>query len=358
MKKVLAALLTGVMMATLLVGCGSKGTATQETQTVGEAKPAEESAKPEKVYKLNLSVPDSDTASVTVAAQEFAKQLNEKSNGALEVTVYPNGSLYGGDGSAAVKQLGAGSLDMLVLAGSLYANFKPEFNVVSIPYMFDNFDQLVEYINSDSGTSLKDSVADLGIKPLSLWTRSFRQITNSKKAITEPVDLKGVILRVPNNPLWVEFFTACGATATPMSFSEVYNALQLKTLDGQENPVDVPVSSKFFEVQKYITMSNHMADTWVVGMNNTKFGALPAELQQLVTDTAAEMQQWKIDYDAAQDAKALETLKANGMEVNELTPEGQAKFVEVSKGLYDSVFRGLVKNDGLFDKTLEFVGKK
>lgn len=352
MKKVLAVLLTCVMVGSLVVGCGSS---TAKTESNGEAVSAEA---PEKVYKLNLSVPDTDTASVTMAAQEFAKQLNEKSNGALEVTVYPNGSLYGGDGSAAVKQLGAGSLDMLVLAGSLYANFNPEFNVVSIPYMFDDFDQFVSYINSDIGTELKDSVTELGIKPLSLWTRSFRQITNSKRPITEPDDLKGVVLRVPNNPLWVDFFTACGATATPMSFSEVYNALQLNTLDGQENPVDVPVSSKFFEVQDYITISNHMADTWVVGMNDAKFNSLPEDLQTLISETSAEMQQWKIDYDQEQDEIALQKLIDNGMECNELTEEGQAKFVEVSKSLYDSSFKKLVENDELFDKTLEFVGKK
>lgn len=348
MKKFIASIIALAMATVMLTGCGEK---TEQTSSTG-------SGTTEKAISLNLSVPDSDTSSVTVAAQEFAKQLNEKSEGKLDVKVFPNGSLYGGDGSAAIKQLGSGSLDMLVLAGSLYANFKPEYNVVSVPYLFDDFDQLVSYVNGDIGKELLNSVSDLGIEPLSMWTRSFRQITNSKRPITEPDDLKGVILRVPNNPLWVEFFTACGATSTPMSFSEVYNALQLKTLDGQENPVDVPVSSKFYEVQKYITMSNHMADTWVVGMNSNKFKSLPEDMQKLIQETAQQMQQWKIDYDTAEDAKALETLQENGMELNELTPEGQQKFVDVSKGLYESTFRGLVQNDDLFDRTLEFVGKK
>lgn len=351
MKKFFGVLLSCVLIATLIGGCGSNPAAS------GAASGGASSAA-KTVYKLNLSVPDPETSSVTIAAKEYAKQLNEKSNGVLDVQVYPNGSLYGGDGSAAVKQLAAGSLDMLVLSGSLYANFVPEFNVISIPYMFDDFDQLVGFVNGDVGAQLKGGISDIGIEPLAMWTRSFRQITNSKKPITQPEDLKGVILRVPNNALWVEFFTACGATATPMSFSEVYNALQLKTLDGQENPVDIPVSAKFYEVQKYITISNHMADTWVVGMNPDKLKAMPADMQELVKTTAAEMQQWKIDYDAKEDAKALDELKTKGMEVNELTAEGQAKFVAVSKGLYDNVFKDIVKNDALFDKALEFVGKK
>ncbi len=353
MKRFFCVLLSCILMVSLIGGCSSKPAS-------GSAAPADgsSSAAPKTVYKLNLSVPDPDTSSVTVAAKEFARRLNEKSDGVLDIQVYPNGSLYGGDGSAAVKQLAAGSLDMLVLAGSLYANFVPEFNVISIPYMFDDFDQLVDFVNSDVGTQLKGGVSNIGIEPLALWTRSFRQITNSKRPITQPDDLKGVVLRVPNNALWVEFFTACGATATPMSFSEVYNALQLKTLDGQENPVDVPVSAKFYEVQKYITISNHMADTWVVGMNPDKLKTLPADMQELIKTTAAEMQQWKIDYDAKEDSKALEELKSQGMEANTLTAEEQAKFVEVSKSLYDSVFKGIVKNDELFNKALEFVGKK
>ncbi|MCF8017989.1 MAG: DctP family TRAP transporter solute-binding subunit [Vallitaleaceae bacterium] len=358
MKK-FALIMVSCLIISLFTGCGKNDEVTvTNTETAGaKNESSEASIKPDKVYTLNLSVPDSDTSSVTVAANEFAKQLNEQSNGALDVKVFSNGSLYGGDGSAAVKQLGAGGLDMLVLAGSLYANFKPEFNVVSIPYIFDDFDQLVSYVNSDVGNELKNSVSDLGIQPLSLWTRSFRQITNSKRPITEPDDLKGVVLRVPNNPLWVEFFTACGATSTPMSFGEVYNALQLKTLDGQENPVDVPMSAKFHEVQSYITLSNHMADTWVVGMSSSKFNELPLELQTLISETAQEMQTWKINYDNEQDAIALQFLIDNGMESNKLTPEGQGKFVDVSKSLYESTFRKLVNNDNIFDKTLEFVGK-
>ena len=341
MKKILATVLCLTTILAMLTACsgGSEG---------GSGSDA---------LNLNLSVPDAESASITVAAQEYAKRVNEQSGGSMNVKVYPNGSLYGGDGSAGIKQLGAGSLDMLCLAGSLYANFIPEFNVVSIPYLFDDFDQMVDYVNSDLGDQLLASVSELGIQPLGMWTRSFRQITNSTRPITQPDDLKGVILRVPNNPLWVEFFTACGTTSTPMSFSEVYNALQLQTLDGQENPVDVPVSSKFYEVQKYLTMSNHMADTWVVGMNSSRYNKLTEEEQKLLTDLADEMQQWKIDYDNEEDAKAIQTLKDNGMEVNELTPEGQAKFVEVSKSLYESTFRGLVDNDELFDATLEFVGK-
>ncbi|HHY91936.1 MAG TPA: DctP family TRAP transporter solute-binding subunit [Firmicutes bacterium] len=305
---------------------------------------------------LNLATPDPDSSSITVAAKEFAKVVGEKSKDTIEIKVSPNGSLYGGDPGAAVKQLGAGSLDMLVLSTSLYANFEPKFTAISVPYLFDNTDQLLAYLNSDLGQSLLKSIEPMGIKGLALWTRSFRQMTNSKRPITSPADMKGLRFRVPNNPLWVEFFKAAGAAPTPMAFGEVYNALQLKTIDGQENPIDIPMSAKFYEVQKYLTISNHMADGWVVGINAKKFAGLTAEQQQVLLDASKEIQGWKVKYNAEQDSKAAEFLKSKGMEINTLTPEQQKAFVDVAKTLYPK-FAELVKDKDFFDTTLKFVGK-
>ncbi|MBQ9420009.1 MAG: TRAP transporter substrate-binding protein DctP, partial [Synergistaceae bacterium] len=194
--------------------------------------------------KITISVPDPTTSYIYAAAEEFAKRATEYSEGTLEFSISANGSLYGGDTAAGIKQLGAGSLQMLILASSVYASFVPGFNVISVPYMFDDQAQLLQYLNSDIATELFNRVNRMGISVVGKWTRSFREVTNSKRPITEPDDLKGIVLRVPNNSLYVEFFTACGAVTTPMNFSEVYNALQLNTLDGQENPIDVPYSNK------------------------------------------------------------------------------------------------------------------
>ncbi len=305
---------------------------------------------------LNLSTPDPESSSITAAAREFAKVIGEKSKGEIEVKVYPNGSLYGADPAAAVKQLSAGTIDMLLLSTSLYANFQPKFTVMSIPYLFNDTNQFLKYLNGPQGQELLKDVEKMGIQGLGLWTRSFRQITNSRKPITGPDDLKGLKLRVPNNPLWVEFFKAAGATPTPMAFGEVYNALQLQTIDGQENPVDVPMSAKFFEVQKYITISNHMADAWVAGINKAKFEKLPADQQKVLLDAAKDLQSWKVKYDKDSDNAALETLKSKGMIANELTSQQQDKFVAISKKLYPT-FGALVKDDGFFKATLKFVGK-
>lgn len=335
-----------VLAVALLAGCGQSGTSgTDNSGDTGEEK-----------ITLTLSTPDPESSSITVAANKFAEVVKEKSGGRLELKVFPNGTLYGGDPNAAVKQLGAGSLDLLTLSTSLYANFDPRFNAISIPYLFDDTQQLMDYLNAEPGKQLLEGLSKLDIKGLGLWTRSFRQMTNSKRPITSPDDLKGLKFRVPNSPLWVDFFRAAGAAPTPMAFNEVYNALQLGTIDGQENPVDVPMSAKFYEVQKYISLTNHMTDGWVVGMNLMKFNELPADLQQVLIDAAAEVQEWKYEYDTTQDQKALEFLQSKGMEVNELTPEQHQAFVDLAKSLYPQ-FKDLVKDDAFYQMTLEFVGK-
>lgn len=328
-----------------IIGCGG----------AKPSAPAQTPAAPAKIT-LNLATPDPETSSITVAAKEYAKRVGEKSKGSIEIKVFPNGSLYGADPSAAVKQLGGGSLDMLLLSTSLYANFQPYFNVISIPYMFDNTDQFLKFLNDQPGQKLLTGLDKLGIKGVGLWTRSFRQITNSKNAIYTPNDLKGIKLRVPNNPLWVEFFKEAGAVPTPMAFGEVYNALQLKTIDGQENPVDIPMSAKFYEVQKYLSMSNHMADAWILGANAAKFAKLTPDQQKLLTDVAKEVQGFKLDYDKTEDKKAVDFLKGKKVEVNELKPEQQKQFVAVSKKLYPK-FKELVKDDAFFESVLKFVGK-
>ncbi len=303
---------------------------------------------------LTLSTPDPDTSEITLAAKKFAEIVSAKTNGELTIKVFANGTLYGGDPAAGVKQLAGGSLDMLLNSTSLYATFNPKFTAIAIPYQFRDIEQLRAYLDSENGQELEADLGKIGIKGVDLWSRPLRQITNSKLPITTPADLKGLKLRVPNNPLWVEFFGAMGAAPTPMAFAEVYNALQLKVVDGQENPINVPVSAKLYEVQTYATISNHIADAWVLGMNPARYEGLSDAFKTALTDAAKETEAWKATNDAADIEKSIATLKANGMQVNELTEAQRKAFVDVASGLEDK-FAALVKDKAFFDRTRAFV---
>lgn len=357
MKKTLA-LILALAMCFSMVACGgaSNAPAAQAPAAEAPAAKAEAAAPAETKVTMNVSVPDADNSYIYAAAVEFKARVEEYSEGSIELNIFPNGSLYGGDGNAAISSVGNGSLDIVILAASLYASFNPDFYVISVPYLFDDTNQLQEYLNSDVGIGLFNSVEEMGITCLGRWTRSFRQVTNSKTPINSPADLKGMVLRTPSNSLYVEFFSACGANATPMSFSEVYNALQLNTLDGQENPVDVPATNNFYEVQKYISGTNHIADAWVCGMNTAKLNSLSEKQQNALKQAAEECQQWYVDYQASRDGEMLKLLTDNGMEYNEVSPEGQKEFVAVSQGLYPK-FKEMVQNDELFDATAAFCGK-
>lgn len=344
-KRIVSLILAVAMTAICLAGCGNSGS--------GDSGASSDAGK---TKKITIAVPDPEASYIYQAAEEFARRASEYSDGTLEFTVSGNGSLYGGDTAAGIKQLSAGSLQMLILATSVYASFEPAYNVISVPYMFDDQQQLLDYLNSDVGTELMGRVSDMDITTVGSWTRSFRKVTNSKNPVTTPDDLKGMVLRIPNNSLYVEFFGACGAVTTPMNFSEVYNALQLITLDGQENPVDVPYSNKFYEVQKYISGTDHMADAWLVGINSSLFEGLSETQQDAIKKAGEEVQQWNVDFMAEEDEVALQTLLDNGMEYNDITEEGRQAFVEVSQSCYDK-FKELIEDDELFDATVEFCGK-
>ena len=309
------------------------------------------------LQKIKISVPDSETSYICIAAKEFAKRVEEYSDGTLEFEVVPNGTLYNGDTASAIRMLSTGEIPIVILSSAIYTNFLPALNVISVPYMFDDQAQLLEYLNSPIATELFDRLKFMGITPVGKWTRSFREITNSKRPIKYPDDLHGVVLRVPNNALYVEFFTACGAVTTPMDFSGVYNALKNESLDGQENPLDIPYSSKFYEVQKYISFTNHMADAWVVGINTKFLKKLSKKNQKAIEHAGEEIQEWNVRMMAEQDKIALQTLIDHGMESNEITRDAQKEFIKISKSCYEK-FKELIRDDALFEATAKFTGRQ
>ena len=306
--------------------------------------------------KIKISVPDSSTSYICVAAQEFARRASEYSEGSLEFEVVPDGILYEGDTAYGIQQLSNGSIPIVILSSAIYTFFVPGFNVISVPYMFDDQEQLLEYLHSDIATELFNRVNLMGITVVGKWTRSFREITNSKHPIRNPSDLQGIVLRVPNNALYVEFFTACGAVTNPMDFSKVYDSLKNEYLDGQENPLDVPYSSKFYEVQKYISFTNHMADAWVVGINTKFFKKLSKKEQFAIERAGDEVQEWNVKMMEEQDKIALQTLLDNGMEANEISRLSQKEFIEISKSCYEK-FKQLIRDDKLFEDTAKFTGR-
>ncbi|MDQ0823854.1 tripartite ATP-independent transporter DctP family solute receptor [Arthrobacter sp. B2I5] len=336
--------ITGVLAtslaAALLTGCAGGAPA-------GQSGP---------VAKIQLSIPDPLTSSVGVTAQHFADQVKKTSNGSVQVTVVPNGTSFSGDQNAAVTRLQGGSLDGLILSTSVYASVVPEMNGISIPYLFADTKEEAKFLAGEPGKVLKEKLAAKDTVALSFLTRTGREITNSVRPIEQPSDLKGLKIRVPGNTLWTDFFGKLGASPTTMAFSEVFTGLQTGTIDGQENPIEVPWTNKFSEVQKYVSMTNHINDAWVLALSSKKWDSLTDDQKKALTTASEETATFKTGYDEEQSKKQLDELAAKGMKANELSASGLAEFKAASQSLYPE-FSKLIGKE-FFDQAIAFAGKK
>jgi TRAP-type transport system periplasmic protein len=339
----------------VITGCGAddNGDAPEGADNGGETEASGDFDE----LEFNIAIGDPADSSVGVTAQHFADELESRSGGTVAARVHADGVLFGGDQNAAVNQLQNGSLDAVILSTSVYASFEGKMNVLSLPYLFGDTDEFITALEGDPGQQLLDSLERLDTQGLSLMIRTPRHITNSVRPIEEPDDLQGVSLRVPNNELWVNFFGSLGANPTPMDFTEVYSALQLGTIDGQENPTEVPLTNNFFEVQDYMSLTGHIADGYILAMNAELFESVGEETQQLLLDVAAETAQFKADYDVNEEESMLAELEEHGMQINELSDEQRAAFQERAQELYPD-FADLVGGEDFLNETLEFLGRE
>lgn len=302
---------------------------------------------------LRLGVGDPAQSSVGQAASRFAELAEEKTGGEVQFQVFADGVLFNKDQNAAINQLGSGALDGLILASSVYASFEPKMNAVSLPYLFSDYDELKAYLAGEPGQELLASLENLGVHGLGLFIRTFRNVTTRETPITTLEDFEGVTLRVPNNPLFVQLFDTLGSNPTPMAFSEVYTALQLEAIDGQENPVEVPWNNKFYEVQNHLNMTQHLADSYVLALSEAAWERIPEEHRAAVEEAAAQMIEERNAEEIAQEEEIIGQLQEAGMQVNRFEEGELQRTQEAARGIYDQ-FRDQIGSE-FMDQSLDFV---
>ena len=175
------------------------------------------------------------------------------------------------------------------------------------------------------GTKVIDKLQDKGLVGLAYWENGFRNLTNSKRPVTKAEDLDGIKLRVMQNNVYLDSFKTLGANAVPLPFSELFSALETKTVDGQENPYNTILSSKFYEVQKYLTVTNHVYSPWIVLVSRKWWDGLSKDEQKILSDAAKSSRDFERKDTREEGAKALADLKAKGMQVNELPAAESAR---------------------------------
>ena len=258
--------------------------------------------------------------------EKFAELVGAKSGGKIHVSLFPGGVL-GGDGPN-VSAIQGGTLDMAVMNSGILASQVKEFGVFDLPFMFGSAAEADAVVDGPFGKMMHVKLIDKGIVGLAYWELGFREITNSRRPISKVDDIAGLKLRVIPNAINVDWVTALGANPTPMAFPEVYGALETKAIDGQENPYTVIAANKFYEVQKYLAITNHQYNPQSVLISKKTWDSLSNDEKKIVSDAAMEATSAQRQAARAQATTALEELKKGGMQVSEFSPAEMAKFRE------------------------------
>lgn len=266
---------------------------------------------------------------IVMGMEKFAEIVAAKSGGKIKVNLFPGGVL-GGD-APNVSGLQGGTIEMVVLNSGIMASQVKEFAIYDFPFLFANAKEADAVVDGPFGKKLHDKLQEKGIVGLAYWELGFRNMTNSKRAINKVEDLAGLKIRVIPNPINLDWVKALDANPTPMAFPEVYAALESKALDGQENPLNTILANKFPEVQKHLTLTNHVYNPQSVIVSKKFWDTLTNDEKKLLGDAAVEA--GKYQRQTARDAAGatLEALKKAGMQVTELPPAEMVKLREKMK---------------------------
>ena len=265
------------------------------------------------VLQLGTTVNEQD--SFQVAAEKFAELVEERTNGAYKIEIYPNGTL-GGERDM-LESMQMDTLDMAIVTSGPFINFSDAMGVLDMPYLFGSNEEAYTVLDGEIGRELLDTLESSGLKGLAYAERGFRNLTNNVKPIQTAADLNGLKLRVMENDVYTASFKAMGVNADPMAWADALTALQQGTVDGQENPINVIFSYKLWESQKYATLDRHSYSTAIITMSANLFNSLDAETQQIFLDAAQEAAEFERAWVAEQEADQLQAMKDNGMEVIE-----------------------------------------
>jgi len=305
-------------------------------------------AKPVKLTWSSISVPaDAHTKAMWV----FKTELEKLSDNRITVELYTSGAIFTQEGELAACR--EGSLDMAYFSANWLAEFVPYLSMLGAVYTFSGYDHMNSVLNGEIGKEIFDDVAkQTGVRPLAAFYLGTRQLNLVEKVgpVRHPDEMKGVKLRTPTSPAWIALGKALGGNPTPMSFGEVYMGLKTGTIEGQDNPLPTDLNAKFYEVTKYIVLTDHVVNAVWPTMNEKKWQSLTPEDQELVMKAIDKARQACADQNLKAEAELVDFFKGEGMIVIE-DPDREA-FAEYAKNSYLTESKDISKDwdMALYDK--------
>jgi len=279
------------------------------------------------------------------AAKAFAKEVNEKSNGRIEITVLSGGQL-GGDVEI-IEQLQMNMVQIAIPPTATLGNFEPRIQILDLPFLLPSKEIMMKVLDGPTGREILNTLDGHGMHAVNFWGAGFRHMTNNIRPIQEPKDLEGLKMRTMQSPILLSTYRNFGANPTAMAYSEVYNGLQQSVIEGQENPIANITSKRFYEVQKYMTLTSNAYHGYAAIVNDKAWQSLPDDLKVVMTDAFNHGRDISRNLTDKLEADALENIKKY-TEVSELTPQQMEVFVEASLAVHEE-FRETITSD-LLDK--------
>ncbi|WP_174729082.1 TRAP transporter substrate-binding protein [Mesobacillus harenae] len=293
--------LSGILAASLLLSaCGS-----------GDSGSSDSAGGEQEVIKWKFGHLADENHIWHKTAEKYAELVDEKTDGGIQIQIYPSNSL-GGE-TDTINAIQSGTADM-VISGETLQNWAPKAALMAVPYAFRDLDHVQSVVEGEIGEQIEAEITEkAGLTPLYYHTRAPRNLTSNKE-IKTPADLKGFSMRVPNVPLFLKVWEAAGAKPQVMDFNEVFTGLQQGVIDGQENPVDLIKSGGLYEVQDYVNRTEHVYSWIYILVGNKQFEALNEDQKKAVTEAAAEAQAFGEELYNSEISQIEEDLKAEGME--------------------------------------------
>jgi tripartite ATP-independent transporter DctP family solute receptor len=295
-------------------------------------------------YKLGHVGPP--THPYQLGALKFAELVKEGTKGQIVIDVFPSSQL--GNERDLIEGLQIGTVDFVLSSTGPMGSFDPKFGAPDLPFIFRDLNHAYKVLDGEVGQELFASLKKKGITGLAWFENGFRQVTNSKRTIEKPEDLKGLKIRTMENPIHVAFFRELGVDPTPMAFGEVFSALEQKVVDGQENPVAAVTAAKFYEVQKYLAMTGHVYTAVPLMVRSELFASFSPEQQKVILAAAKEASTYERKLLSDQEKIGLEDLQKKGMTIS--YPD-RAKLQEATAPVYKK-FEGTIGKD-LIQKILD-----
>lgn len=262
------------------------------------------------------------------AAVKFAELLEKKSGGKMKAKLFGGGSL--GKDTAVTSAMQGGTIDMSIMNANLMVGLIPDFGVLDFPFAFANEKVAYAVLDGPWGTKLNNKLPDKGLIGLGFWELGFLNYHTGPKQIAKVEDIAGMKIRVTETPLQIDFQSAMGANPVPIPFIELYTALEQKTVDGGTQPFINLQQGKLYEVQKFVTVTNHMYNPQMLMMSKKSYDRLSADEKKVLQEAATEARDYNRQLSQKKNAEALEFLKTK-LTVNVLSPTDIAKMKEKAK---------------------------